>query len=113
MTISLGKNMEMEDRAIHACFGTALVVSGTLIVQGAIGLILALLGAPLLLTAIIGFCPGYVPFEMGTRRNSTLKGPGDTRGNDKIVSAGIESLWLMPRGIYDEACGHRVKRANT
>ena len=112
MSISLRKNMEMVDRAIHAGFGTALVVSGTLI-QGIIGLILVLLSAPLLLSAIIGFCPGYDFFRMATRGNSMLNGSGETKGNDEIVSAGIESLWLMPRGIYDEAYGQRVKRANS
>ncbi len=113
MSISLRKNMEMGDRAVNACVGAALVVSGAMVLQGAIGLILVLLSIPLLLIALTGFCPGYVPFERGTRRNSTFRGPGDTKGNDKIVSAGIESLWLMPRGVHDGAFGHHTRRANS
>ncbi len=105
--------MEIGERAVHACVGAALVVSGVTILEGAIGLILVVLSTPLLLIALTGFCPGYVPFEKGTKRNGTFKGPGDTKGNDKIVSAGIESLWLMPRGVHDGAFGHHTRRANS
>ncbi len=52
-------------------------------------------------------------FKIATRGKGMFNGPVDTKGNDEIVSAGIESLWLMPRGIYGEAYGQRVKRANS
>ncbi len=113
MTILLSKNMEMMDRAIRACFGTALVVLVALVFSGITGVILVLLSAPLLLIAISGFCPGCVSFEMGSKQKSTLKSPGDTKGNDQIISTGIESLWLMPHGTYDQTYGHRAKRANS
>lgn len=36
------------------------------VVTGAFGIILVVLGAVLLLTAITGFCPLYVPFKFST-----------------------------------------------
>jgi hypothetical protein len=111
MSISLRKNMGMVDRTIHGCVGTALVIFGVLTVQGTIGAILILLGAPLLLTAIIGFCPGHVPFGRTARRDSIISGSGDMKEKNEIVSVGIETLWLMPRGEFPEAFGRFAKRA--
>lgn len=111
MTISLRKNMGMVDRAIRGCIGNAMVIFGVLIVQGTIGVILILLSAPMLLTAIIGFCPEHVPFGMTTRRDSIISWPGDMKETDEIVSAGIETLWLMPRGEFDEEYEGHAKRA--
>ncbi len=111
MTISLRNNMGLVDRAIHGCIGIAMVIFGILIVQGTIGVILIFLSAPLLLTAIIGFCPGHVPFGMTARRDTIISGPGDMKENVEIVSAGIETLWLMPRGEFHEEYGSHAKRA--
>lgn len=111
MTISRRKTTGVIDRAILGCFGTALVIFGALIVQGTTGMILILLSASVLLTAIIGFCPGHVPFGMTASRDSVISAPEDMKENDKIVAAGSETLWLMPQGEFDEEYGRHAKRA--
>lgn len=71
MKISLSQNMGMADRIGRVCVGIALVIFGAFIVTGAIGTVLILLSVPLLLSAIVGFCPAYVPFGISTKRRET------------------------------------------
>ncbi len=106
MALCCGKNMTTMHRAVHACFGIVLVVLGASVLEGTIGAILVIFSAPLILTAISGFCPSYVSFEMGSKQKSAPNGRRHTRGNDQIISDGIESLWLMPRGAQNQANGH-------
>jgi len=102
MSISLTRNMGMVDSTIRGCLGFVLAVFGALIVKGTIGMVLVILSVPLLFTAIIVFCVGYVPSCISTRRDSTCWRSRETKEKDeKVVSAGIEVLWLLPRGIYD------------
>lgn len=102
MSISLTRNIGVVDSTIRGCLGFVLAVFGALIVKGTIGMVLVILSVPLLFTAIIGFCVGYVPSCISTRRDSTCWRSRETKEKDeKVVSAGIEVLWLLPRGIYD------------
>ncbi len=110
MTISPRESVGMFGRAIFGSVGTAQVILGALVVQGAIGLILILLSTPLLLTAMIGFCHKHVASGTTASRNSMIAGPGDMKENDEIMSAGIETLWLMPRGEFDRQFGSRANR---
>jgi hypothetical protein len=71
MKISLSQNMGIADRIGRVCIGIALVIFGVFIVTGAIGIFLIVLGIPLLLSAIVGFCPPYVPFGISTKRGRT------------------------------------------
>jgi hypothetical protein len=103
MRSSLTKNMRMAGRTICGCFGIALMVCGALFVKGAIGAVLVLLSAPLLLIAIIGFYQAYGPFGTPARWDNPSWGPGEIKKNDEnVVSAGIEVLWLLPRGEPSE-----------
>ncbi len=71
MKISLSQNMGMLDRLVRVCIGIVLVLFGTFLVTGATGIFLIVLGIPLLLFAIVGFCPAYVPFGISTKRQQT------------------------------------------
>jgi hypothetical protein len=71
MRLSLPKNMGKADRIIRGFLGITLVILGTLIVKGTIGIVLIVLSIPMLLTAIVGFCPGYVPLGISTERHET------------------------------------------
>jgi len=55
-------------RAILAAVFAYLFFSG--IVTGALGVVLVVLGAVFLLTAIFAFCPLYVPFKFSTYKGS-------------------------------------------
>jgi hypothetical protein len=61
------RNMSNTDRIIRAVIAAVfayLYFGG--IVTGALGIVLVVLGAVLLLTAVIAFCPLYVPFKIST-----------------------------------------------
>ena len=59
-------NMGMLDRMVRLCAGFGLIVVGSVVVQGALGTILLVVGIVAVLTSAIGFCPGYVPFGIST-----------------------------------------------
>ena len=61
------RNMSNLDRIIRAALAAVfayLYFGG--IVTGALGIVLVVLAAVFLLTAIIAFCPLYVPFKIST-----------------------------------------------
>lgn len=61
------KNMGTIDRIIRFLFAAAVaVLYFTGVISGTLAIILAVLAAILLVTAIIGFCPLYVPFKLST-----------------------------------------------
>ncbi|MEW6348076.1 MAG: DUF2892 domain-containing protein [Thermodesulfobacteriota bacterium] len=68
MRLSIPQNMGIADRIIRVCLGIVLAILGSLIVKGAIGIFLVTVSALMLLTALIGFCPGYVPLRISTKR---------------------------------------------
>jgi Inner membrane protein YgaP-like, transmembrane domain len=59
-------NMGPFDRMVRLCAGFGLILAGSLVVPGTIGTILLVIGIVAVLTAAIGFCPGYVPFGIST-----------------------------------------------
>jgi len=71
MKISLSQNMGMVDRVARVCIAIVLVIFGTFLVTGAIGIFLVVLSIPLFLSAIVGYCPAYVPFGISTKRQQT------------------------------------------
>ncbi len=111
MSTSLKRNVGTADVTIRWGLGIALAVSGLLIVKGTIGVVLVLLSALLLSTAITRFCQGHVPFGITATRDGINHGPGDMGETCGTVSAGIETLWLMPRGESVEGYGRHAKRA--
>lgn len=63
------RNMSDVDRIIRVVVAAAfayLYFSG--IVTGTVGVALLVLGAVFLLTAVIAFCPLYVPFKISTHK---------------------------------------------
>jgi uncharacterized membrane protein len=60
------QNMGTADRVIRAVGGIALVVVGFFVVTGTIGIIMVIVGAILLVTSAVGFCPLYAPFKIST-----------------------------------------------
>ena len=59
-------NMGVCDRMARLCAGFGLILVGSLVVQGTMGTIILVIGTLAVLTAAIGFCPGYVPFGIST-----------------------------------------------
>ncbi len=63
------RNMSNTDRIVRvvlAALFAYLYFGG--IVTGALGLVLAVLGGVFLLTAVVAFCPLYVPFKFSTQK---------------------------------------------
>ncbi len=63
------RNMSNTDRIVRvvvAALFAYLYFSGT--VAGTLGIVLVVLGAVFLLTAVIAFCPLYVPFKFSTNK---------------------------------------------
>jgi hypothetical protein len=64
------RNMSNPDRIIRVIVATlfAYLYFGGL-VTGTLGIILLVLGAVFVLTAIVAFCPLYAPFKFSTYKN--------------------------------------------
>ena len=63
------RNMSNTDRIIRVVLAAVfayLYFGG--VVTGALGILLLVLGAVLLLTAVVAFCPLYAPFKISTYR---------------------------------------------
>ena len=63
------RNMSNTDRIIRvvvAALFAYLYFSGT--VAGTLGIVLVVLGAVFLLTAVVAFCPLYAPFKFSTNK---------------------------------------------
>ena len=54
------------DRVIRAVIGVALLYLGFAVFSGALGIVLGVVGAILLLTGAIGFCPIYFLLKLST-----------------------------------------------
>ncbi|MDD3342720.1 MAG: DUF2892 domain-containing protein [Sulfurospirillaceae bacterium] len=67
MTCNVGKT----DKAIRAIAGIAIIIAG--IVYGSW---FGAIGAVLLFTAAIGWCPAYVPFKLDTSKNDSCGSGG-------------------------------------
>ena len=70
-------NIGTIDRFIRTILGPVLVALGIFWVAGALQVILILLGIIISATALIGFCPIYLPFNLSTNKNAVkLSGKG-------------------------------------
>ena len=72
MKLYLEQNLGDLDREVRIWLGTILLASGTLIVDGMIGMVLSFLSLPILFFAIIGFCPAYAAVGISTTGQATL-----------------------------------------
>ena len=64
------RNMSNIDRIVRvvlAALFAYLYFSG--VVNGLLGIVLVVLGAVFLLTAVIAFCPLYIPFKLSTYKS--------------------------------------------
>ncbi len=61
-------NMGKMDRIIRAILGITVVLIAFLAVSGVAQIVLWVIGAILILTAAIGFCPLYAPFHFSTKK---------------------------------------------
>jgi hypothetical protein len=66
------RNMGTLDRTLRASIGIFLLA---LFIQGTIGTIFMIISMALLITGISGYCPGYVPFGISTKRESKGESP--------------------------------------
>lgn len=75
----LRRNMGRLDRTLRFLVGVALILIGLFALRGAqgslSGIVVAAIAVMPILTAMTGFCPGYVPFGI-----STLPGDGPAEG---------------------------------
>ncbi|MEJ2718949.1 MAG: DUF2892 domain-containing protein [Deltaproteobacteria bacterium] len=60
------RNIGMMDRMFRFCCGIGLILAGTLVFGGTVGTILLIAGVAAIATAIIGFCPLYIPLGIST-----------------------------------------------
>ncbi len=61
------KNMGLADKIIRIIVAVVFaVLFFAKVVTGTVGIILLVIGAVFLLTALIGFCPLYLPFGINT-----------------------------------------------
>jgi len=58
------------DRAIRGVVGIILLAVGLFVVRGPIGIVLDVIGAVLLVTSIVGFCPLYTLFGLNTSKKA-------------------------------------------
>jgi hypothetical protein len=62
-------NMGTADRTIRTLIALvlgALYFTGR--IGGALGIVLVVAAVLFLVTSVVGFCPGYLPFKMSTRK---------------------------------------------
>lgn len=65
------RNLGTIDRIIRFIFAAAVgLLYFTGIISGTLAIILGVLAAIFLVTAVVGFCPLYVPFKLSTAKKS-------------------------------------------
>jgi hypothetical protein len=63
------QNMGTTDRILRAIGGLVLIILYFAnVITGGLGIAALVIAAVLLLTALVGFCPLYVPFRIHTRQ---------------------------------------------
>jgi hypothetical protein len=65
-------NMGTADRIIRllvVAIIAALYFTGT--ISGTVAIVLGIIAVAFLVTSLIGWCPGYVPFGISTRKDTT------------------------------------------
>ncbi|MDD2252200.1 MAG: DUF2892 domain-containing protein [Dehalococcoidales bacterium] len=60
-------NMGTADRTIRAILGIAALVIALFFVAGVWDIVLYIFGAIMVITAALGVCPLYIPFNISTR----------------------------------------------
>ena len=63
------KNMGGIDRIVRAIVGIGLLILAFGVVNGALQIIFWILAAILLITALVGICPAYMPYHFSTKKS--------------------------------------------
>lgn len=67
------KNMGKADRTIRILIAIAIgVLYYAGMISGTTAIVLGIIAAILVLTSLFGFCPGYYPFKISTRRKTGI-----------------------------------------
>jgi hypothetical protein len=66
--MKMNRNVGVLDRMIRIVAGIALIIVGATVTQGTASMVLYALSIPLLLSALLGFCPTYTLLGLSTRR---------------------------------------------
>ena len=70
------KNMGMADRVIRSLIAVVIaVLYFTGVLGGTLALILGVVAVVFLLTSLVSFCPGYLPFGISTAGPEALPAP--------------------------------------
>ncbi len=63
-------NVGTVDRVLRVIVGIVLVVVGFVVIQGTAGIVVGIVGLIPLLTGLIGWCPLYILFKRGTKKQA-------------------------------------------
>jgi hypothetical protein len=66
--MKVSRNVGKLDRIVRTVLGTALIIAGAMFAGGGTGTVLYVLSVPLLLSAVLGFCPSYTLLGISTKR---------------------------------------------
>lgn len=61
------KNMGTLDRTIRLMVGLLLIPTGLVLLEGWLGIVIAVVGLVPIATSVTGVCPGYWPLGISTR----------------------------------------------
>jgi hypothetical protein len=61
-------NMGSTDRIVRVVISIVLLAAAFMFLSGIWAIVAGILGAIMLVTAAIGWCPLYIPFKLSTRR---------------------------------------------
>jgi hypothetical protein len=69
--------MGIADRAIRTLVAVAIAVLYLAnVISGTLALVLGVIAVVFLLTSLVGWCPGYLPFGISTRRAGGVESGG-------------------------------------
>jgi amino acid transporter len=81
------RNMGTFDRLARLVIGPMLIVLGIVLGAGTIpGLVAFVLAGVALVTAVVGVCPGYVPFGLSTRGGVSTHGRVRFGGRSRVAA---------------------------
>jgi hypothetical protein len=66
--MKISRNVGMLDRIVRIALGIAMIVAGTAMAGGTASTVLYVLSAPLILSAVLGFCPSYTLLGISTNK---------------------------------------------
>jgi hypothetical protein len=76
------KNMGTADRAIRTLVALAVaVLYFTGRISGTVAIVLGIVAVAFLVTSLVGWCPGYLPFGLSTRKGSGEENAQQMRGS--------------------------------